>query len=232
MDKKNQPPKKRKPRVHTKPGGFEGITMNQFGELQSTCLLKKWTSSWTKVMSMTRSLLNGLRWWYEEGQVKKKKTKQSYAITLTSPSCWFLFLNRSGFTDSGEINFVKTSTYAEVMDFLKNIQSQTTNMHWLRWGKIQGQRNTVAIPANPLNELPAEAKATGKPIVYIQGNIHAGQGEGKEAVMMLMRDILRRSKYLLEQPNHPLAPIYNTDSNDKMEKVAESIAPGDGSGWK
>lgn len=117
-------------------------------------------------------------------------------------------------------NFVKTSTYAEVMDFLKNIQSQTTNMHLTTMGKSQeGKEIPVAILANPLVKTPAEAKATGKPIVYIQGNIHAGEVEGKEAVMMLMRDILLGDKkYLLEKQIILFAPIYNTDSNDKMEK--------------
>jgi Zinc carboxypeptidase len=117
-------------------------------------------------------------------------------------------------------NFVKTSTYAEVMDFLKAIQSQTANMHLISMGKsMEGKEIPVAILSNPLVKTPAEAKATGKPIVYIQGNIHAGEVEGKEAVMMLMRDILLGDKkYLLDKQIILFAPIYNTDSNDKMEK--------------
>lgn len=117
-------------------------------------------------------------------------------------------------------NFIKTSTYAEVMDFLKTIQTQTPNMHLISMGKsMEGKDIPVAILANPLVKNPEEAKATGKPIVYIQGNIHAGEVEGKEAVMMLMRDILLGDKkYLLEKQIILFAPIYNTDSNDKMEK--------------
>jgi hypothetical protein len=117
-------------------------------------------------------------------------------------------------------NFVKTSTYAEVMDFLKAIQSQTANMHLISMGKSQeGKDIPVTILANPLVKTSAEAKASGKPIVYIQGNIHAGEVEGKEAVMMLMRDILLGDKkYLLDKQIILFAPIYNTDSNDKMEK--------------
>jgi hypothetical protein len=117
-------------------------------------------------------------------------------------------------------NFVKTSTYAEVMDFLKNIQLQTSNMHLITMGKsMEGKDIPVVILANPLVKTPTEAKATGKPIVYIQGNIHAGEVEGKEVVMMLMRDILLGDKrYLLDKQIILFAPIYNTDSNDKMEK--------------
>ena len=40
MEKKNQPPKKRKPRVHSKLDGFE-VSVNQFGELQSNMPIEK-----------------------------------------------------------------------------------------------------------------------------------------------------------------------------------------------
>ena len=85
-------------------------------------------------------------------------------------------------------NFVKTSTYAEVMNFLNTIQSQSANMHLTSMGKSpEGKDIPVAILANPLVKTPTEAKASGKPIIYMQGNIHAGEVEGKETVMMLMR---------------------------------------------
>jgi hypothetical protein len=117
-------------------------------------------------------------------------------------------------------NFIKTSTYTEVMDFLKEIQQQSANVHLITMGKsLEGKEIPVAILSNPLVKTPEEAKATGKPIVYIQGNIHAGEVEGKEAVMILMRDILLGDKkYLLDKQIILFAPIYNTDSNDKMEK--------------
>ena len=58
-----------------------------------------------------------------------------------------------------------------------------------------------------------------KPVIYVQGNIHAGEVEGKETVMMLMRDILLGDKkYLLDNQIILFTPIYNTDSNDEMEK--------------
>ena len=67
-------------------------------------------------------------------------------------------------------------------------------------GKSQeGKDIPVAILAKPLVRTPEEAKASGKPVIYIQGNIHAGEIEGKEAVLMLMRDILLGNKsYLLD----------------------------------
>src|SRR6187402_1795908 len=117
-------------------------------------------------------------------------------------------------------NFIKTSTYADVMTFLEEMKSKTTNMHIISLGKsLEGKDIPVAILANPVIKTPAEAKASGKMVIYIQGNIHAGEVEGKEAVMMLMRDILLgEKKYWLQNQIILFAPIYNTDSNDKMEK--------------
>lgn len=117
-------------------------------------------------------------------------------------------------------NFVKTSTHAEVMTFLKAIESKSDEVFITSMGKSpEGKDIPVAVLARPKITTAAAAKASGKLIVYLQGNIHAGEVEGKESVMMLMRDILMGSKkHLLDQQIILFAPIYNTDSNDKMAK--------------
>lgn len=117
-------------------------------------------------------------------------------------------------------NFVKTSTYAEVMAFLKAIESKSNEVYLTIMGKSpEGKDIPVAVLARPKISSVSEARASGKVIVYIQGNIHAGEVEGKESVMMLMRDILLGSKkHLLDNQIILFAPIYNTDSNDKMAK--------------
>lgn len=117
-------------------------------------------------------------------------------------------------------NFVKTSTHAEVMAFLNAIESKSEHVHLTSMGKSpEGRDIPVAVLANPKITTADQAKASGKLIIYIQGNIHAGEVEGKESIMMLMRDILLgNKKHLLDNQIILLAPIYNTDSNDKMEK--------------
>jgi hypothetical protein len=77
----------------------------------------------------------------------------------------------------------------------------------------------MAVLANPMIANADQAKASGKPVVYIQANIHAGEVEGKEVAMMLMRDILLGDKMdLLQNQIIIFVPIYNVDGNDKMEK--------------
>jgi Zinc carboxypeptidase len=117
-------------------------------------------------------------------------------------------------------NYQKTSTYADVIHFVEAIKSKSDLVHLEFMGKSkEGKDIPLIVMANPKILSPQEAKASGKPIMYIQGNIHAGEVEGKEVLLQLMRDILLgNKKHLLDNQILIFAPIYNTDSNDKMEK--------------
>lgn len=114
-------------------------------------------------------------------------------------------------------NYEKTSTYADVMSFLNAVTKQTENIRVMSIGKsLEGKDIPVAILANPMVNSAEEAKESGKLIVYIQGNIHAGEIEGKEVVMMMLRDNVFSKQAILDELIVLFAPIYNTDSNDKM----------------
>ncbi len=117
-------------------------------------------------------------------------------------------------------NYQETSTYLEVMSFVDALQEKSDWMHLEFMGASKEGRNIpVVVLANPKVTSPEEAVASGKPVMYVQGNIHAGEVEGKEVVQMLVRDILLGDKkHLLDNQILLFAPIYNTDSNDKMEK--------------
>lgn len=117
-------------------------------------------------------------------------------------------------------NFEKTSTYADVMSFLNAIKQLSPYITLHTIGKsTSGLDIPMAVLANPLITNADQAKASGKPVIYIQANIHAGEVEGKEVAMMLMRDILLGNKMdLLQNQIIIFVPIYNVDGNDKMEK--------------
>jgi hypothetical protein len=117
-------------------------------------------------------------------------------------------------------NYQKTSTYAEVMNYINALQKRSDLMHLEYMGTSkEGKKIPVIVLANPRVSTPEEAKKSSKAVMYIQGNIHSGEVEGKEIVQQLMRDILLGDKkHLLENQILIFAPIYNTDSNDKMKK--------------
>lgn len=73
----------------------------------------------------------------------------------------------------------------------------------------------VMILANPRVTTPAEAKASGKPIVFLLGNIHPPEAEAAEAMVMVARDLGAGSRTaLLDKVIVMIAPIYNVDGTD------------------
>lgn len=120
--------------------------------------------------------------------------------------------------------FLKTSSYDDVSNFLAQLKLRSKEIYLISMGKsFEGKEIPVAVLSRPLVSTAEEAKASGRPVIYVQGNIHGGEVEGKEALMMLMREILLGDKnYLLDNQILLFAPIYNTDGNDKMEKGRRS----------
>jgi len=110
----------------------------------------------------------------------------------------------------------RTSTHAEVLAYIDSLKAHGAKMEVGTLGESpQGKRLPYVILSRPQVTTPAAAHRTGKPILYIEGNIHAGEVEGKEAVQMLMRDLtLGKLKPLLDSVIILFVPIYNADGND------------------
>ena len=86
---------------------------------------------------------------------------------------------------------------------------------------VEGRRVPWVVASRPLVGGPGEAHRSGKPVVWLQANIHAGEVEGKEAAQMLLRDLtLGRLRPLLDSLVLIVVPIYNADGNERW-------APGD-----
>jgi len=115
-------------------------------------------------------------------------------------------------------NYMETSLNADVISFIDALQkvSPLVTVETMATTRI-GNPLKLVILANPAISSPQEAKASGKPVIYIQGNIHAGEVEGKEASMQLMREIaLGSKKYLLDHQIVLFCPNFNPDGNDKL----------------
>jgi hypothetical protein len=125
-------------------------------------------------------------------------------------------------------NFEKTSSYADVTQFLRTIQPLSPWIQVTTLGKSpMGKDIPLVILSKRGYNTPEQVKASGKPVVYVQGNIHAGEVEGKEVTMMLMRDILLgKLGYLLDNQVILFVPIYNTDGNDKFSKTSRPTQEG------
>ncbi|MDA0687063.1 MAG: M14 family metallopeptidase [Proteobacteria bacterium] len=121
-------------------------------------------------------------------------------------------------------NYERTSTFDEVISVIDALDQKTTLMH--RETLLltrEGRQVPIVVLADPPLSSPQQAAVSGKPVIYIQGNIHGGEVEGKEASLIAMRDILYGDKqHLLENQILIFVPVYNADGNDAM---AENTRP-------
>jgi hypothetical protein len=119
--------------------------------------------------------------------------------------------------------FTETSTHADVVAFVDSLQARGAKIRVGRIGKTaQGKDLPYVIASRPLVATPLEAKRLGRPIVYIQGNIHGGEIEGKEALQAVLRDLVMDPKpNALDSLVLIAVPNYNADGNDTFGPQAQ-----------
>jgi hypothetical protein len=128
------------------------------------------------------------------------------------------FQSRRPLTRAERSNFAETSTHADVMAFIDSLKATSKTMYVTSMGKTsQGRDIPLVVMSRPVVHSPSEAQRLNRPIVYIQGNIHGGEVEGKEALLSLLRDLDQDTyRNVLDSLVIVAAPIYNADGNDAM----------------
>ena len=114
--------------------------------------------------------------------------------------------------------FKETSSHADVLSFLDSLARKTSDIRIRNLATSpEGRRVPWVLTARPVPVGPAEAHRGGKPIVYLQANIHGGEVEGKEAAQMLLRELTHgRLSPLLDSIVLLVVPIYNADGNERL----------------
>ena len=131
---------------------------------------------------------------------------------------------RSQQTRAERSAYTETSTHADVLAFIDSLQLRGANIHVGSIGRTaQGRELPYIIASRPLVTSPLEARRLGRPIVYVQGNIHSGEVEGKEALQALVRDLVfDPKKNALDSVVFIVVPDYNADGNDNLAPQARN----------
>ena len=113
--------------------------------------------------------------------------------------------------------YQETSRYDDVIAFMEAAARASAKIHLTHFGyTYEGRRLPLAVIGAP-DASARSVLATGKTRVYIQGNIHAGEVEGKEALLLLLRSIARGERDAwLKDVVLLIAPIYNADGNERV----------------
>src|SRR5207244_4509600 len=127
-----------------------------------------------------------------------------------------------------------TSRHADVIAFCDALAKRSSLVRLQTLGTSQeGRQLPLLVIADPPVMSPEEAAKSGKLIVLAFANIHAGEVDGKEALLALARD-------LTAEKGHPLlkdlvilfVPILNADGNERIDpknRTAQA-GPADGVG--
>ena len=133
-------------------------------------------------------------------------------------------------------HFQATARHAEVVALCERLAASSPLIKLLEMGRSgEGRSLPLLVVANPPLATPDEARASGKLVVFLFGNIHAGEICGKEALPILVRE-------LVQKPDDPLfkhlvllvAPILNADGNERVAKTNRpgQVGPAEGMGQR
>ena len=119
-------------------------------------------------------------------------------------------------TRAERTNYRETSSHADVLAFIDSLQKLGAPI-WV--GEVatttEGRSVPYVVASRPMVTTPAQARRLGRPVVYIQGNIHSGEVEGKEALQAILRDLLFSSRpNALDSVVLIAVPNYNADGNE------------------
>jgi hypothetical protein len=119
-------------------------------------------------------------------------------------------------TTPEKTNYERTSSAMDILEFINACRWNSEHVHIVNmYTSPLGHTCPVVVLANPRVTTPDEAAESGKPVIYIQGNIHPWEAEAKEALLMIMRDILfGQRSHLLDNLIIIICPNFNVDGNE------------------
>jgi hypothetical protein len=121
-------------------------------------------------------------------------------------------------TRAERTGFQQSTGYGEIMRQLEYAAATSDLVHLTTFGStVDGRPLPLAIVGDLPDAGPATVAASPRLRVWLQGTIHGGEVCGKEALLMLLRDLV--------VGDHPewasslillVAPIYNADGNERI----------------
>jgi hypothetical protein len=112
--------------------------------------------------------------------------------------------------------FTRTTSSLQLLEFISALKQNSENVHVVNMFVSPLRKSAPAIVlANPRITSAQQARDSGKPVVFLFGNIHPPESEAAEALMMLARDLaVGKRKDLLGNQIVIIAPIFNVDGTD------------------
>lgn len=133
----------------------------------------------------------------------------SESLMLSVDSEWATPFEQSG--------GIESPSYDATIAWLDKLAGETDKLQKVSLGKSpQGRDIWMYIASSEGINESARLKQNTKPTVLVQAGIHAGEIDGKDAGMMLLRDIIQGDKSaLLDKANLLFVPIFSVDAHER-----------------
>lgn len=121
-------------------------------------------------------------------------------------------------THAEKTDYRETPSYSQTIDYSKKLAAASPLIRYTVFGQSgEGRDLPLLVATEGKTFTPAEARKANKPVVLIQACIHAGEPDGKDAGLALLRDmaITKSRPGLGENLVLLFIPIYNTDGHER-----------------
>jgi hypothetical protein len=114
--------------------------------------------------------------------------------------------------------FTRTITSEQLLEFITALKAKSEYLHVVDMFISPMRKAAPAIVvSNPRVTSAQQARASGKPVVFLFGNIHPPEPEATEALLMVARDLAAGQRAsLLAHQIVVIAPIFNVDGTDTL----------------
>jgi hypothetical protein len=116
-------------------------------------------------------------------------------------------------------DYLETPRYDKTIEYCKELANNSDQIKYTSFGiSPQGRDLPLLIIDKNRNFDPAKVRSSGNLILLIQACIHAGEPDGKDAGLILIRDLVinKMQPELLNHVTILFIPIYNVDGHEKF----------------
>jgi hypothetical protein len=121
-------------------------------------------------------------------------------------------------TDFENSNYMRTPTYAQTIEYCERLAAASPWIHFTSFGaSSRGRQLPLLVIDRNGNFTPEAVRRSGNAVFLIQAGIHSGEIDGKDAGLMLARDIAvtRERASLVDHVTVLFIPIFNVDGHER-----------------
>ncbi len=130
----------------------------------------------------------------------------------------------------------RTPRYAETVAWLEKLAAAAPELEMVSLGKsAEGRDLWMVIASREGAATPEALAANGRPILLAHAGIHSGEIDGKDAGMMMLRDmtVLSKRSALLDRANLLFIPILSVDGHERFSRFGRINQRGPAEmGWR